>query len=95
MTIFASVTPLLVLAETLPEPYATFAQYGLAGVLGYLLLRRLEAELTRANARSDKAEAQRDALTEKVFGEIVPLLGEVSKVMTKVIEQTERDRNTS
>lgn len=45
------------------------------------------AELAREVARADRAEAQRDALSEKVLGDVVPLLGDVSRNMLPAVER--------
>lgn len=86
--------PGLVFAQSLPEPYSALAQYGLAGVLGALLIRRYEAELARERAAREKAETQRDALTERAASETIPLLGDIQRTMvpalTALTEETRR-----
>jgi hypothetical protein len=71
----------LLFAQALPDPYSALAQYGIAGILGVLLIRRYEAELGRERAARLRAEEQRDALTERAASETIPLLGEVQRTM--------------
>lgn len=77
--------PALLLAQAIPAPYDTLTQYGLAGILLVLLIRRYEAELTRERERTAKAEERRDALTEKAASETIPLLGEVQRTMVPAL----------
>lgn len=73
--------------SAVPEPYAIFAQYGLAGILGGLLIRRYDNELGRERAAREKADGQRDAMTERVIGEIVPLVTEAQRTMVPTVER--------
>lgn len=75
----------LLLAQAIPAPYDTLTQYGIAGVLLVLLIRRYEAELAKVHAAKEKAEAQRDALTERAASETIPLLGEVQRTMVPTL----------
>ena len=91
-----AVTPVLVFAQALPEPYSAIAQYGLAGILGVLLIRRYEAELSREREARLAAEARRDALTDKAASETIPLLGEVQRTMVPALTTlTEEMRRVS
>lgn len=84
----------LVLGQSLPEPVGSLVAYGPVGIgvalwlLGWLPSK---SELERANARADKAEAQRDALTEKVLGEILPMIGTINANMLPAAERMARE----
>jgi hypothetical protein len=77
----------LLLAQAVPEPYAVLAQYGLAGILGALLIRRYDNELNRERGAREKADSQRDALTERVVSDLVPLVSEVQRTMVPAVER--------
>jgi hypothetical protein len=46
-----------------------------------------KAELDRANARADHAEAQRDELAARMISDIVPLVAEVQRTMAPALNQ--------
>lgn len=77
----------LVAAQAVPEPYGAIAQYGIAGILGVLLIRRYESELTREREARAKAEAQADALSDRAMADFVPLVTEVSRTMVPTLER--------
>ena len=77
----------LVIGQAVPEPYGAVAQYGIAGVLGVLLIRRYESELSREREARARAEAQADALSDRAMAEFVPLVTEVSRTMVPTLER--------
>lgn len=91
-----AVAPAVVFAQALPEPYSGLAQYGVAGLLGVLLIRRYENELQREREARVSAETRRDALTERAASETIPLLGEVQRTMVPALTAlTEEVRRVS
>lgn len=81
----------LVLGQSLPEPYGSLLAYGPLGVFAVLLvLGRIvsKAELDRANARADRAEAQRDELAQRMVSDLVPLVAEVQRTMVPALKDT-------
>ncbi|HKO83930.1 MAG TPA: hypothetical protein VJ140_05065 [Actinomycetota bacterium] len=84
-TTVLALAPAILLAQALPEPYTGIAQYGLAGLLGVLLIRRYENELSREREGRLAAETRRDALTERAASETIPLLGEVQRTMVPAL----------
>lgn len=47
-----------------------------------------KAELDRANARADRAEAQRDELAQRMVSDLVPLVAEVQRTMVPALKDT-------
>lgn len=87
-------TPAVLVAQALPEPFGSLVTYGPVGIGVALWLAGFlpsKSELDRANARADKAEAQRDALTEKVLGEILPMIGTINTNMLPAAERMARE----
>lgn len=82
-----AVVPAVVLAQAIPEPYGIFAQFGVAGLCGFLLYRRYESELAHERAARERAEAQADALAERVISDLAPL---VARVGTTVVPALDR-----
>jgi hypothetical protein len=86
--------PGVLVAQALPEPFGSLVAYGPVGIgvalwlMGYLPSK---GELDRANARAEKAESQRDALTEKVLGEILPMIGTINANMLPAAERMARE----
>lgn len=81
----------LVFGQSLPEPYSSLLAYGPLGVFAVLLvLGRVvsKAELDRANARADRAEAQRDELAQRMVSDLVPLVAEVQRTMVPALKDT-------
>jgi hypothetical protein len=54
-------------------------------VLGRVVPR---TELDRANARADRAEAQRDELAQRMVSDLVPLVAEVQRTMVPALKDT-------
>lgn len=77
----------LIFGQSVPEPYGVIAQYGLAGILGVLLIKRYDNELQRERAARERADQQRDALTEKIVSDIVPLVAEVQRTMVPSLDR--------
>lgn len=80
----------LLLGQAVPDPYGPLLTYGPLGIFTALLLTsRLvtKAELDRANARADHAEAQRDELAARMISDIVPLVAEVQRTMAPALNQ--------
>lgn len=86
--------PGVIVSQVLPEPFGSLVAYGPVGIgvalwlAGYLPSK---GELDRALARAEKAEAQRDALTEKVLGEILPMIGTINANMLPAAERMARE----
>lgn len=76
-----------ILGQTTPEPWGTLGQYGAAGFLVGILIWRYERSLAAADERADRAEAQRDALTDRVLVDILPVLGQVNATMVPAAER--------
>lgn len=80
----------LVVGQALPDPYGPLVTYGPLGIFITLYLTGWipsRAELLRQIARAEKAEAQRDVLTEKAASDWIPLLGEVQRNMLPALEK--------
>lgn len=83
-------TSSLVFAQALPDPYSTLITYGPLGIFvmlyltGQLVSKR---ELERANARADRAEAQRDALSDRAMSDVLPLVNEVARTMVPTVDR--------
>jgi hypothetical protein len=80
----------MVVGQQLPEPYGPLVAYGPLGVFVLLYLTGWipsRAELQRQIERAERAEDQRDALTEKAAAETIPLLGEVQRTMLPTLER--------
>lgn len=76
--------------QALPDPYGPLVTYGPLGVFITLYLTGWipsRAELLRQIERAERAESQRDALTERAAAETIPLLGEVQKTMLPTLER--------
>jgi hypothetical protein len=79
-----------ILGQELPAPYNALLTYGPLGIfmvlylLGYIPSR---AELLRQIERAERAEAQRDALTEQAAEKTLPLLVEVQRTMVPTLER--------
>lgn len=81
----------LTYGQALPEPYGYLLGYGPLGVFAVLLvLGRVvsRTELDRANARADRAEAQRDELAQRMVSDLVPLVAEVQRTMVPALKDT-------
>lgn len=79
-----------VIGQALPEPYGPLATYGPLGIFIVLYVTGWipsRAELQRQIDRAERAEAQRDALTERAAAETIPLLGEVQRTMLPTLER--------
>lgn len=82
--------PPVVFAQALPPPYDSLVAYGPLGIftllyiLGQIVSKR---ELERANARADKAEAQRDALADRAMSDVLPLVNEVARTMVPTLDR--------
>ena len=74
-------------AQTLPDPWSPLAQFGVAGILGALLIRRYEAELATERAERQRLEAALATLTGRVTEDIIPLLGDVQRGITDAVRQ--------
>lgn len=80
----------VVLGQEITGPAGALVTYGPLGILvvlyllGYIPSR---AELLRQIERAERAEAQRDALTERAAAETIPLLGEVQRTMIPTLER--------
>lgn len=84
----------ILLGQAIPEPFGSLVTYGPVGIGVALWLAGFlpsKAELDRANARAAKAEDQRDALTEKVLGEILPMIGTINANMLPAAERMARE----
>lgn len=80
----------LVFGQAVPEPYGYLLTYGPLGVFAVLMvLGRVvsRTELDRANARADRAEAQRDELAQRMVSDLVPLVAEVQRTMVPALKQ--------
>lgn len=80
----------VLLGQALPEPLGSLVAYGPVGIGVALWLAGWlpsKAELERALARAERAEAQRDAMTEKVLGEILPMIGVINGSMIPTAER--------
>lgn len=76
--------------QALPEPLGSLVAYGPVGIGVALWLAGWlpsKSELERAVARAERAEEQRDALTEKVLGEILPMIGVINGSMIPTAER--------
>jgi hypothetical protein len=81
----------LIYAQSEPEPVSYLLTYGPLGIFAVLLvLGRLvtKTELDRANARADRAEAQRDELAQRMVSDLVPLVAEVQRTMVPALKDT-------
>jgi hypothetical protein len=72
--------------QATPEPWSSLGQYGAAGFLVGILIWRYERSLAMADQRAAKAEEQRDALTDRVVTDILPVLGLVNARMIPATE---------
>lgn len=82
-----ALAPAFVVAQTVPEPYGLFAQYGLAGLFGFLLWRRYEGELAHERAARERAEQQADALAERAISDLAPLVAEAARTMVPTLDR--------
>lgn len=83
-------TPAVIVAQALPPPYDVLVAYGPLGIFTVLYITGQVAtkrELDRANARADRAEAQRDELANKALTDLVPLVTEVSRTMVPSLDR--------
>jgi hypothetical protein len=81
----------LTFAQSAPEPVSYLLTYGPLGVFAVLMvLGRVvsRTELDRANARADRAEAQRDELAQRMVSDLVPLVAEVQRTMVPALKDT-------
>ena len=94
VVLFALSGAALIFGQALPEPFGVLMAYGPVGIgVGLWLAGWLPSkpELDRAHARADRAELQRDALTEKVLGEILPMIGVINGSMIPATERLARE----
>ena len=77
---------LVILGQSIPEPYGLFAQFGVAGLLGFLLWRRYESEITRERQARERAEQQADMLAERAISDLAPLVAETARTMVPALE---------
>lgn len=80
----------LTFGQTVPEPYGYLLAYGPLGVFAVLMVMGrvvARAELDRANARADRAEAQRDELAQRMVSDLVPLVAEVQRTMVPALKE--------
>lgn len=81
------VAPAILVAQVTPEGYGLFAQYGVAGLFGFLLYRRYESELNRERSARERAEQQADTLAERAISDLAPLVAETARTMVPALEQ--------
>lgn len=93
MTAAAVIGGWLVLAAIsaeVPEPWATLLAYGPLGIMFALYVTgRLPSpsELKREIERANRAEEQRDLLTERSANDLIPLVRDVQKQMIPSLER--------
>lgn len=83
----------LILGQALPPPYDVLVTYGPLGVFTVLMLIGQlvpKPVLERERARADRAEAQRDALAEKVTTDVIPLVTEVQRTMIVIVPTVDK-----
>lgn len=71
------------------DPYATFAQYGVLGVIAFLLFMFARGAVTREREKSDQAEAQVQELNNFIRNELLPKQVEATLVYKQVAEVLE------